>query len=174
MSQVKTHKCAIEINAAKSTPDTQSIAGKTFFALRQDCRHRIANLMRNTYAVVKHNRPLRDYVWLCDLDKTKGVDIGDTYINEKAALEFMSCIAEKEKNDTKQLLGSCPFFSFMMDGTTDISVVCSPCQTIAKLSLVKKSVILNRGKRSFSVANLHAFRCQFKQHGRHTCGSVAM
>ena len=50
----------------------------------------------------------------------------------------------------------------------------SPSQTIAKLALPKKSVILNRGERSFSVANLHAFRCQFKQHGRHTCGSVAM
>jgi hypothetical protein len=34
---------------------------------------------------MKHNKNFKDYVWLCDLDEKKGLSIGKTYRNPKAA-----------------------------------------------------------------------------------------
>ena len=44
------------------------------------------------------NRPFSDYVWLNELDKCKGIDIGDTYNNEKAAVIFLQSIADVERD----------------------------------------------------------------------------
>jgi hypothetical protein len=41
------------------------------------------------HSVCKNNRPLTDFIWLCQLDKVKGLDIADTYMNEKAATNFI-------------------------------------------------------------------------------------
>ena len=43
---------------------------------------------RNVHALVKNNRPLSDIKWLYELDKAKGLEIGDTYDNRKAAAMF--------------------------------------------------------------------------------------
>ena len=115
------HKKAIEAVKAKSTPSTHSQAGKMLMALKQSERNRLIYLMRNTHAVIKNNRPLSDYKWLCDLDKSKGLDLGETYINDKAAVEFLKCIADGEKQKTTELIRSTPFFAILMDGSTDIS-----------------------------------------------------
>jgi hypothetical protein len=43
--------------------------------------------------VAQSNRPYSDYVSLCQLDKAKGTDIGDTYITEKSCQKFVNAIA---------------------------------------------------------------------------------
>ena len=55
--------------------------------------------------VVKNNRPLSDYKFQCDLDRMKDIDIGTSYLNEKAATEFLIHIAsvEREKVQKKSL-----------------------------------------------------------------------
>jgi hypothetical protein len=37
------------------------------------------------------------YVWLCELDITKGIYIGETYLNSKAAMKFGYAIAQSER-----------------------------------------------------------------------------
>lgn len=70
--------------------------------------------------MVKDNRPLLDYHWLCELDKAKGLDIGDTYLNSQAALVFVSSIVDSERGETiRMLCNKC--YGIMMDGSTDIS-----------------------------------------------------
>ena len=78
-------------------------------------------LFRNTHAIVKYNRPITDYVWLCSLDKAKGIDIGSTYVNKQAPVDFIHCISKCEKTLSMNIFNKTPFFAFMMDGTTDIS-----------------------------------------------------
>lgn len=71
---------------------------------------------------MKHDRPLSDYKWLCSLDQMKGLDTGNTYINDKAALKFVQSIAKVEsEKKTVDIVKKVHFFSFMMDGSTDIS-----------------------------------------------------
>jgi hypothetical protein len=98
-----------------------SDAGKSLKILKQAERHKVAYLFRNSHAVAKQNRPISDYKWLCKVDQAKKLDIGNTYVNDKAAVDFISCIAQCEKEKTVHILNDSSFFSFMMDGTTDIS-----------------------------------------------------
>ncbi|XP_060565330.1 uncharacterized protein LOC132724477 [Ruditapes philippinarum] len=98
-----------------------SDAGKSLKMLKQAERHKVVYLFRNAHAVAKQNRPISDYKWLCEVDQAKKLDIGNTYVNDKAAVDFISCIAQCEKEKTVQILNDSSFFSFMMDGTTDIS-----------------------------------------------------
>jgi hypothetical protein len=51
-----------------------SEAGKTLKLLKSSEVHRLAFLFRNAHAIAKQNRPLTDYKWLCQVDKSKGLD----------------------------------------------------------------------------------------------------
>ena len=120
----KYHEAATEKTNAKNSTGKEvkdSKAGKTLNLLHQAKRHKLAYLFRNAHAVAKQNMPLSDYQWLCDIDKAKGLDVGDTYLNQKAALKFLNCIADTEQDRTKDILNDAKFFSFLMDGSTDIS-----------------------------------------------------
>ena len=50
----------------------------------------------NAHAIAKQNRPLTDYKWLSQVDKSKGLDIGNTYQTEHAR-DFIGCIAKYER-----------------------------------------------------------------------------
>ena len=64
----------------------QSAAGRALRTLREKHRPRIMALFRTAHAVAKHNRPIRDYVWITKLDQAKGlgcVETGpNTYVND--------------------------------------------------------------------------------------------
>jgi hypothetical protein len=47
--------------------------------------------------IAKQNRSLTDYKWLCQVDKSKGLDIGNTYQTEHSARDFIGCIAKYER-----------------------------------------------------------------------------
>ena len=120
--KTRSHTNADRIDKAKSKDNvSSSVAYKALRTLQDADRLRMSYLFRNTHAVLKHSRPFRDYVWLCKLDKSKSIEVGDTYINEKAAFTFSKYIASAETKKVVELLNSCNFFSFMMDGSTDIS-----------------------------------------------------
>ena len=74
-----------------------SEAGKTLKLLKSSEVHRLAYLFRNAHTIAKQNRPLTDYKWLCQVDKSKGLDIGNTYQTEHAARDFIGCIAKYER-----------------------------------------------------------------------------
>lgn len=90
------------------------------FSLQEADVRRFQTLFRNVHVVVKNNRLLRDYVWLCQLDKAKGIDLGETYLDKKAAIVYTTAIIESEKRTVKSVDSSI-FYSVMMDGSTDIS-----------------------------------------------------
>ena len=46
----------------------------------------MTNLFRNFHALITKRRPFTDFIWMCELDEIKGVDIGETYRNEKQVL----------------------------------------------------------------------------------------
>ena len=51
----------------------------------------------------------------------KGLDIGQTYLNNKAVLRFIKAIAVVQSEKTVDMINSAPFFSIMMDGSIDIT-----------------------------------------------------
>ena len=49
-------------------------------------------MFRNVHAMVQHSRPLGDYAWMGELDEMKGVQLGNTYCNQKSANVFIKAI----------------------------------------------------------------------------------
>ena len=122
------HKNSLKLSITKDATKKTSTcnlrttnAGKALLALKTAERNRLVFLFRNAHAVMKHNRPISDYTWLCELDKAKGSDIGQTYLNNKASLDFIKSISNHESEKSKEMLDQSHFFSIMMDGSTDIS-----------------------------------------------------
>jgi hypothetical protein len=56
---------------------------------------------------------------LYQLDKAKGLDIGNTYVNDKKAKEFVHHISNVSRKETLQLLANSKYISVTCDGTSD-------------------------------------------------------
>ena len=57
---------------------------------------RLCIKFRNVHALTKHHRPYTDFVWLNQLDKLKGIDIGGVaeHASDKTAATFAIFIGE--------------------------------------------------------------------------------
>lgn len=118
------HMKATSVMKAKQSTPTEVVSsqsGRALLALKEAERSRLNYLFKNAHAVAKQGRPITDYSWLCKLDKAKQIDIGSTYISEKAAVDFIFFIAGRERKKIVELVNGARFFSFIMDGSTDIS-----------------------------------------------------
>jgi hypothetical protein len=62
--------------------------------LDKETEHKMEILFRNTHALAKNSKSFKDFTWLCELDEAKGLSIGKTYRNPKAAKTFCSNIAQ--------------------------------------------------------------------------------
>ena len=54
-----------------------------------------------------------------ELEERHQVDIGETYKNRDLTRNFVHNIAESQRQEFKQTLQSCHFFSVLMNGSTD-------------------------------------------------------
>ena len=117
------HQKASQSQKAKSQGVGQSRAGAALRSLQAAERQKLGFLFRNAHAVGKQNRPMSDFIWMSQLDAVKNPDLnfGSTYMNSKACHKFISCLAGVECEKTTNLLDEARFFSFVMDGSTDIS-----------------------------------------------------
>ena len=60
---------------------------------------------------------------MCELDAVKGVDIGNTYRNDKAAQTFTFYIAEVLRQQMETTFNEVHFLAMMMDGSTDKAII---------------------------------------------------
>ena len=78
---------------------------------------------RTAHAIAKKGRPFSDFVWQCNLDEAKGLDVGNLYRNRKQAHTFIHHIAEAQREQDLKTLKTAKFISLILDGTTDRSVI---------------------------------------------------
>ena len=79
-------------------------------------------MFRNCHAMVYHNRPLTDFVWMCNLDEIKEIQLGNTYRNTEAAKNFVMAIAETEFLKVSQRVQIAKFLCFLGYGSIDASI----------------------------------------------------
>ena len=108
----------MQVKHAKDQPE-QTEGHKTLVKLNEQIQKQVIIKVRNVHAIVKHNRPISDFIWLNDLDKSKGFDYGQVYHNQSAATQLLESFANVERNKLKDLLPKVIFFSITMDGNTD-------------------------------------------------------
>ena len=92
----KAHSHAKSIIEAQSQPVVMSEAARSQQMLNSKQLYRLCILFRTCHAIAKKCRPYMDYVWHCELDKVKGLDIGNTYLTDKYARVFTQSIVEIE------------------------------------------------------------------------------
>lgn len=118
----KIHEKAVLISEAKSKPKGESSAAKMIKTLNQNVLEKLDKMFRNCHAIVMKNRPLSDYIWLCQLDEMKGLNLGQTYRNQETAKVFINAIAEVEFQKVAALFYANKFLCVIGDGSTDSSV----------------------------------------------------
>lgn len=111
------HKEAV--STAERPAVRQSEAGKALHQLKKHEYNRMDILFRNAHAIAKKHQSFRSYNWLCQLDKAKGLDIGETYLNDKKAKEFVENIASVARTDVSLILDTAKFVSVTCDGSSD-------------------------------------------------------
>lgn len=78
---------------------------------------------KTAFHIAAIERPLDDYESLCTLQKLNGEELGETYLTRSACTEFIDHINSVMKDDLAVKLKECPFYSVMIDGSTDHSVI---------------------------------------------------
>ncbi len=61
------------------------------------------------------------YKTICQLDQAKGLDIGTSYLNDKAASAFVQAIADVVRDDVTSKVKDTRYCSFTIDGSTDFT-----------------------------------------------------
>lgn len=92
-SASENHMEALNIKAARDAPGT-SQGDKMIRKFNETTINRLTHLFRNAHAISKKCRPFTDFVWLCNLDEAKEIDIGKTYRTDKYAQVFSHYIAK--------------------------------------------------------------------------------
>ncbi|CAC5404060.1 unnamed protein product [Mytilus coruscus] len=116
----ESHKVNVNQFNGQKNPE-YSEGAKALRALNQLTVNRLMLKFRNVFALCKKGRPYTDYPMLCDLDESKGLDIGTQYRTDKKAAEFASFIAKAEVAKIAQDMKDVRFISAISDGSTDSS-----------------------------------------------------
>jgi hypothetical protein len=110
----------MKVHEGKTKPESE--ARKIISALQKENLEKLAKMFRTCHALVKNNRPLSDFTWICDLDEMKGFDLGRTYWNINSSKVFIQAIVEVEFKSISNQIRETKFLSVIGDGSTDSAV----------------------------------------------------
>lgn len=117
----KAHIRAYQQIKAKEVKKEATVAGRTLVKLREGEKVKMASLFKNAHFVVKNNLSFKLFNKVCEFDRSKGIDIGTTYTNDKSCATFAGIIAETEREKTREILKDASFLSVTCDGTSDFT-----------------------------------------------------
>ena len=72
-------------------------------------------LFTNTFPIMMFGRPFTDFEFLIKLDKAKGVEVSNTYLNRKQGLQFGLAIADLLRNNLAKDFKTDLFFNTILD-----------------------------------------------------------
>ena len=116
------HRKSAEKHSAITCKPGESQAEKAINSLTKAQNDRLSHLFRNAHALAKKARPYTEYVYLNQLDKAKGLEIGNQYLNRIQCKEFVAAIADVERKKIRDEFNeNAKAFALMSDGSTDTS-----------------------------------------------------
>ena len=112
-----------DANKAKDNKDNiqDSEASIAIKQLNKAEYEHLSHCFRNAHAIAKHDKSFKDYIWLCKLDKAKGLNPKSIYQSDKSARTFVSYVADVEKCNTEKYISATSFYSLTVDGATDVA-----------------------------------------------------
>ena len=116
------HRKSAEKHAAMTCKPGGSVAEKAMNSLTKAQNDKLSILFRNAHALAKKARPYTEFSYLTELDKAKGVELGNQYLSRVQCKEFISAIADVERSNLRNDFGAkAKAFAIMSDGSTDSS-----------------------------------------------------
>jgi hypothetical protein len=110
------------VKATTSNPGTTPIE-QAIQTLNASAVEKLQIFFCTCHTLAKHCRPFADYVWLCELDEKKGIDIGPTYRTALKCRKFTDAISEVGRQNFEKSVRESSFMSIMCDEATDSAVM---------------------------------------------------
>lgn len=117
------HIRAYEKQQALQAPTGSSEAEQMLQQMHWQNSEKLGKLFRTAHALAKHNRPFTDFVWQCELDEAKGINIGPSYRSHVKCKEFTMAIGEIERKKIEKRIQEAKFISVICDEATDTAVL---------------------------------------------------
>jgi hypothetical protein len=117
------HRKAAEIFKNKSKPIEETDAVKIIKTLNKDIDSILEKMFRTCHSLIKHDRPVNDFLWFCEVDEMKSLYIGFIYRNINSTKSFIKSIAEVQFKNLSKILSETKFVCVIGDGSTDKSVL---------------------------------------------------
>lgn len=118
------HTSACKAKCAKENPPETPLA-LTIRTVNADLMANVEKLFNTAYLIAKKDYAFEDFRKLCELQRKNGLKIGETYLSDKAARQFVKYIAANMHEDLTQQLSTADFFSLIAGGSTDRSAIAS-------------------------------------------------
>lgn len=130
-AQNKQHERAMSLLRKRSSASagldpfahTASPLVRAFFTLSDEEREKLRLKFATAYFVACENLPFNKYSKICELQAHNGVDLGTSYLNDTSGKEIIHYIAQSERQNLKQKIVNTPFFSLLVDGSTDKAAI---------------------------------------------------
>ncbi|XP_070560509.1 zinc finger protein 862-like isoform X1 [Ptychodera flava] len=117
------HKEAVANIARRTAKPGETEAEKCIQQMNHQVFDRLTILFRTAHAIAYHSRPFLDMIWMCNLDEKKGINVGNTYRNDKQCKQFIEAIAAVEKRGQEADLMDAKFISLLSDGSVDVATI---------------------------------------------------
>jgi hypothetical protein len=155
-SKADMHTKAVNLENKPSIADIYSSTpiGRAVSTASAEDAQRVAKLIDISYVMAKEELHLTKYPKMAELEMRHGVQLGNTYITETKCQEFTCCIGEHMREGLIESLLNAEYFSFMLDGATDVSV--QEKEAIFVLFLDKDGHVQSRFFCLKNVAHAHA------------------
>jgi hypothetical protein len=91
------------------------------YQLQQADYEKLSTKFRNAHSISKHHNSFKDYELLCRLDRAKGLNIGNSYVNDKYCAKFVDSIASVILDSVVSNIKASHFFSITCDSSADFT-----------------------------------------------------
>ena len=155
------HKNVDAMERTREKPD-ETPAVKGLLSLNREVKMSLLTKIHNIHTVCKMGRPFKDCLYLCDLDRDKGLDIEFTYCKATCCMALLDAVVVPIQQETVSLLYKAKFFSFTVDGTTDLAGIDQESIYLRSCSgrLVTQCMSCVGDPESAGPEDIHAFNLQ--------------
>ena len=95
---------------------------RALLSLSEEVSQNMERLFDIAYFVAKREMPFTSFPHPCKLEMKHGVELGNTYINNKACKTFVTSIAGQLKHELSSKFQSSKFISVMADSACDVEL----------------------------------------------------
>ncbi|XP_035666594.1 zinc finger protein 862-like [Branchiostoma floridae] len=113
------HKTAVKKLEAENVPVQQRPMQKAVLRMEEKKIDQMQCLFRTSFYLAKQGRPFTDFPGIMRLQKKNGIDVGQTYLNDKEARIFVDFISEEMRKKLSNAVKDSDFIAILADGSTD-------------------------------------------------------